>query len=267
MIGQENRHNELENDTVYFRLNNNILAINLYTLKRILMENVLPYKIAKRGDLIVKINGEKLKRVRRELALSKKDIAHMLGISIRAVSQYENENMKIKLYHLDLLERNLKSDLKLPIDIFKIYKEKRIMIEELSNYSQNLRRNLNKDNFSKEIYELLENIGLEQLWPNKAPFDVIIKPDTHQYKIDKIKNEFLPLISTIISNFNQKDMDKIYFISQLLKMFKVKATAIVEDEIDAKQCKLAGIPTIEHKELKQINSTEEFNQLLKKRFN
>ncbi|MCP4763254.1 MAG: hypothetical protein GY870_15885 [archaeon] len=109
-------------------------------------------------------------------------------------------------------------------------------------------------------------MGLNQLWMQKSPFDVFLSlPTGEQMGVDLTES----FISSVFPSIDKKDenanKDRLALISKMMNAIRLSGTAFVEDPIDAKKCKLAHIPVIEKKELKEVKNPKEFKKLVRKK--
>lgn len=259
LVAKSNRRSELEKNAIYFRFDNQVIALSLDTLRQILLENIYPYKIAKRGSFISQFDGSKLQKQRQTLLISRKELSEYLGVSVKTIFEYEKGNINANIERLEQIEKYLGVELRIPYEIFKHI-----------NYIQKLKIPQNKPDPKRddsdlldEISELFEELGISQFWTKKTPFDVLInvpnKTESNNF------NENLSMITSVFSKIGEEHSRRLQFISRLLNAMKINGTAIVQDKIDAKQCKLAGVPAIEHRELKEVKNPNDFKKLVIKK--
>ncbi|MBN2155049.1 MAG: hypothetical protein JW776_03305 [Candidatus Lokiarchaeota archaeon] len=251
LIGIYNRRNELEDNTVYFRLDGHIIAINLYTLIQIIKHNIHPLRIAKRGGYLYKIDGEELKQLREEQSFSRKTLSEKMRISTKTIAEYERKkSVYSQLHHVELLEDILSTEIKKPIHIFDLPKKtKQIIQNRPSAQSQHIE-------IAEEISEILSELGIFQFWTSNSPFDVF-------FLIPGYENN-LQIISGVFSNIQEEDLNRLYNIAQMVKIRNKMGPvrAIVEEPQDVKECKKVGIIPIESKKLKTAKEAKEIVKIL-----
>lgn len=252
LVGINNRRSELEDNTIYFRLDGHIIALNLPTLRNIVFNNLHPQKIAKRGGYIYQINGENLKTLREGQSISRNSLSKALDISIKTLAEYERKKIvNSQIHHVEKLEEILNNELKLPIRIFDIPKKPQKIIQN---------RPTSKDSsIAQEVSENLSDLGIFQFWTTNSPFDVFLMVPGQENK--------LQIVSGIFSNIQPEDLTRLCKIAQIVKIRnKMGAvSAIVEDHDDVKRCKKVGVIPIESKKLKEAKEPKEIFKILSMR--
>ncbi|MHA2087403.1 MAG: helix-turn-helix domain-containing protein, partial [Promethearchaeota archaeon] len=92
LIGLKNRYQKLDDNTIYVRDGLPFITIN--TFENILTNNVFPYVLARRGGGVIFLNGDLMKKIREEHAITRKELSDQLGVAKRTISAYENESMR-----------------------------------------------------------------------------------------------------------------------------------------------------------------------------
>ncbi|HDD60513.1 MAG: hypothetical protein DRN42_02870 [Thermoplasmata archaeon] len=87
VVGRKNIQGEMADDVVYFRFG--LPVITPTTLRNLLVERIPIYAFTAPGGIYVNIDGEVLRRARREMGLSLGNIAQHLGVTRRAAKMYE----------------------------------------------------------------------------------------------------------------------------------------------------------------------------------
>jgi len=251
LVGLYNRRSELEDNTIYFRLDGHIIALNLNTFTQLITHKIHPQKIAKRGGYMYQINGEELKKIRENQSLSRKFLSESLNISIKTIAEYERKKLvHSHIHHVEKLEEIFQQSLKIPIRILDIPKKpKKIEQNRPSSQTHN-------PEIAQEISEILADLGIFQYWTNNSPFDVF-------FRLPGIENQ-LQIISGVFSNIKSEDLNRLYNIAQIVKISTKMGPvrAIVEDDEDIKQCKRAGVLPIYSKELKRAKEAKEILKIL-----
>lgn len=107
---------ELEDDVVYER--GGIYLVKAYTLRSILSGKEV-FILNTCGSYIIKINAKKIKALREELGLSLGELADRVGVSRKAVYEYERGNMHVSIDTALKLIEVLGEGVIEPIDIFR----------------------------------------------------------------------------------------------------------------------------------------------------
>ncbi len=153
VIGSCNRRQELEDNTIYFRMDGHILAFNLSTLMQIVKHNIHPHRIAQRGGYMYQIDGEEIKNLRENQNISRKSLSEALDISVKTIAEYERRKIvNSQIRHVELLEKILQSPLKQPVRIFDIPKKTK-KIEQNRPSPQT-----NNSEIAHEISDILANM-------------------------------------------------------------------------------------------------------------
>ncbi|MEM3279519.1 MAG: helix-turn-helix domain-containing protein, partial [Fervidicoccaceae archaeon] len=87
IIGEFERKIDLHDEVIYMK--DDVPVINPTTLSRLLEKSKDLYIISRRGEFVVKIKGEKLRKKREELGYSLGEVAERLGVSRKAIYEYE----------------------------------------------------------------------------------------------------------------------------------------------------------------------------------
>jgi putative transcriptional regulator len=88
IIGERTRDSDLQRGAVYVRYG--IYAISVPTLSDFILDGIPPLVSVSPGGLYVNIDETLLHTLREEMQLSLGDLAHLLGVSRRTISKYEN---------------------------------------------------------------------------------------------------------------------------------------------------------------------------------
>jgi putative transcriptional regulator len=110
VVGERAGIQSLENDVVYNRFANP--CVNLFTLRKILRGDSVS-RFTKRGQLLVSIDGDTLRKMREERGLSREDMAKILQCTGQTVYRIENQNrIKEDLYEklIDFFKEDIHMD-------------------------------------------------------------------------------------------------------------------------------------------------------------
>jgi len=235
VVGEKNRRQKLETDTIYLRYG--LPAINVETLRHILKDKVYPLIYAKRGGYYVKINGQLLKKLREQMGLSLGELADLIGVSRRAIYEYERDKMDATLETAISLEEVLNTSVLQPIEIFDwIFKFSLDML--LTPQSA----------FEQQIKKHFMRMGMQIMFTEYTPFDAV-SSIRHDYLIAGITKD-------VTKSFIVKKANEISYISKLTKH---DAVVITKDKFK----KLTiSVPIISIPELKKIKDADEFLETL-----
>ncbi len=113
--------NPMEDYVLYDR--HGLPAVTPQTLESVLSGREEIYVYYKRGEFYVSINREKLREIREEKRLSLGDIALALGVTRKAVYDYERGKMDINIDKAEKLVDILGEEILEPINVFRTPKE------------------------------------------------------------------------------------------------------------------------------------------------
>lgn len=114
VVSKKTRKKELKDYVVYERYN--VPAMTPETLRE-LVDSGEVYVYAGRGGYYVKINGKKLREKREEKEMSLGDLAQLLGVSRKAVYEYERKGMNLSFSTALKLIEIFGEDILLPVDV------------------------------------------------------------------------------------------------------------------------------------------------------
>ncbi|MCS7140001.1 MAG: helix-turn-helix domain-containing protein [Candidatus Nezhaarchaeota archaeon] len=166
---------EIDKEVIYEK--QGIYALHVDALRKYL-EGKRWYVYCKGGRFYVKIDGERLRRLREKIGLSLGGLANLLGISRKAVYEYERDEMDatidvaIKLY--EILREFVNEDEALqafkPIDI-------PIMMTSPDIRNHDERFKARRYRLQEEVASKLLKLGFSVLRFRGAPFNLIAKGD------------------------------------------------------------------------------------------
>jgi len=248
LVGQRCRsHGMLPDGVVYER--HGIPAVNKQTVRDILVNKLLPWIYAFRGGLYVKLNSNLLRSAREERNLSIGELAREIGVSKRAINDYERGEMDTSLETAIHMENILENSVFSTIDILK-WKIEVDSIEETTI----------PESIEREVYELFEDIGLSPIILKTTPFD-IFTPNKPTPKSSVVK------VMTVIHKGDAEiNFKRLQMVKELAPIAKVDPLIITEDDpknID--QPIPPGIASMSIQELEQINERNLFIKTIKKK--
>jgi putative transcriptional regulator len=158
IVGERTRDSDLQRGAVYVRYG--IYALSVPTLSDFLVEGIPPLVYVSPGGLYVNIDEKLLRALREERQLSLGDLAHILGVSRRTISKYENgmgTTMEVALRIEELFDTAITR----PIDL-------------LAHESQFAEQ---EEPARGEVLPDLERLGLEIHLTRRAPFEALARYD------------------------------------------------------------------------------------------
>lgn len=238
VIGRRTRVAEMEEGLVYERFG--VPAINPETMESILVNNIFPIIFSSRGGYYVKINGELLRKIRRERGLSLGDVAEQIGVSRRTIYNYENNIAGATFDTALKLEDFLDKSLAMPLNIFEIPKE----IEEQEPPSCG--------EGEKSILERLSSIGLQVYPVKKAPFSALTVEEEKVMltEVARMRLRNLTIRAKLLKSISITTMTSAFFV-------------VDSDKRTIKS--LEGIPVVGRGELDKIEDAEELLEKLKEK--
>nr|MDO8134380.1 transcriptional regulator [Candidatus Njordarchaeum guaymaensis] len=164
LIGERTRKDRVEDDVLYERFS--IPAFSYNTLKQALIHGVFPTVYAKRGGFYVQLNGNKIKQERERESFSLGTLAEHLGVSRRAIYEYERKGMDSTLDTAIKLEELFGTPIATPFNIFSCKAGDRA-IEDMNTLRQI------DDELEESVSRVLSDLGLKVIWAKGTPFDAI----------------------------------------------------------------------------------------------
>ncbi len=246
IVGRSIRSNStIEDGVVYSRYE--IPVVSLETLRNLLLHKIPPLIFAYRGGFKVKFDGDLLKEKRIGKNLSLSDLAREVGISKRAVYEYERGKINVSLETAMMIEEFLDEPLTLAINLFD--EMQRIgSVTQPEKYS-----GAPKSDLEKDVKKHFDALGMkDQLWTKKFPFRVLAK------SVDK--NDELEKSITTITGITRKPIGK-DFTKKILVTYNVSRIAdanplvVVGSEIDQKEFK--GVPILSIDELTKLKKKKD----------
>jgi putative transcriptional regulator len=242
IVGERTRKRPLQDGVVHTR--GSIAAINLETLRRLLEEDFTPLIIAKKGGIFVVIDGQKLKETREAHNLSRGDIAEEIGLSRRAIYEYERDSMSPNIDVAMYLEEMLGVKLIEPLSFLRI--GNKIKVAETVTDNQETH-----SSFSQKAIRILTQLGLNTTIAREAPFDIVTSLRRHV------------VLSRLIQRLVRLDEKRLLFLARLSDVLNEHPAIISSGSQDIDT--IGGIPIVSLKELVKIRNPEDFVALIKSR--
>jgi len=175
LIGEKARGKPLEDDTVYSRYN--ISAVTPKTFESIVLRKVYPLIRASPGGYYVEIDGEAVRKRRRELGLSIGEVAEMIGISRRTLYGYEKGMAKASVSAAYKLIWVLGVPVAKPVNVLEKTKMKR------GRFLTTAKHVITKNKFLRKIFRKFAHHNVTMVSVRKAPFDFVIRVHEEKMKI------------------------------------------------------------------------------------
>jgi putative transcriptional regulator len=229
IVGEHSRDAVLQRGAVYLRYG--IYAVCVATLYDYLVEHIPPLIYASPGGLYVNIDGNAIRELRERNHLSLGDLAHILGVSRRAISKYES-GMGTTLDVAIKLEELFETSVTVPIDLFS-YQTR--FIQQPGNAPA-----------SAALVADLDRIGMECHPLHRAPFEALTIFQEHR----------------ILTGYGtaQRVVKRASLISNLSQVTRTRALCIIKDY--NKQKKVGNTLIIGEKRLHSVEDGFELIELI-----
>jgi len=161
IIGSRVQRGVIGEGALYERFGINV--INPKTFRDAALNRKFPPVYSKRGGLYFRIDGEALRRLRKEGGMSLGDLANKIGVSRKAVYDYESSQMGATLKTVARMEEVLDAGVTMDIDIFDWRCD-----EEPPDKSP-------AGAVAQQLHNKLKTIGCKAIGFNYAPIDVHVR--------------------------------------------------------------------------------------------
>lgn len=161
IIGLRMQKGVIEEDMLYERFGVNV--IHPKTFRDAALRRRLPAVYSKRGGIYFKIDGHTLKACREKKGLSLGQLANLIGVSRKAIYEYERDQMGATIQTVERLERILGSSMVVGIDIFDWHLEGEAPEKNPTGA------------VAKQLHSKLKRIGCRALGFSHAPIDIHAK--------------------------------------------------------------------------------------------
>ena len=156
--------------------------MNFNTFRKILSESAFSYIYAQRGRYVVEIDGDKLREIREQNNMKTSDLAGLVGVSAKAIEQYEKNQTNVKLEVMEKMENIFRTDLRKKVEIMGDMVGKlagiTVSLGEITELSKMMpddkKLDKNVENMVKHISEVMEDVGYQMLNLYNSPFDVLM---------------------------------------------------------------------------------------------
>jgi putative transcriptional regulator len=242
IVGEKTRKRPLHDGVVHTR--GSIPAITLETLRQLLEEKKLPFIITKKGGIYAIVNGDKLKEIRKAQNYSRGTIAEELGLSRRAIYEYERGTMNPTIDVALRLEKLLDSQFIQPFNLLELNAAREVpnMINQFTGKETKL---------AKRALEVMSRLGFRSTITNNTPFDMLTS----------LRQSVL--LSYLKQGLEKLNEERFYFLVKLSEVLNEELTIIASDHPSVESIK--GIPVIYLNELLAIEKPKEFITLIRSR--
>ncbi|HUT28063.1 MAG TPA: transcriptional regulator [Methanomassiliicoccales archaeon] len=235
LVGERSGSGDLEQGIVYSRFDIPIIAFA--TLKDLLVDDEPPFIFAAPGGLYVRLDSELLHRVREERSLSLGTLAEVAGVSRRTIQMYET-GMGAMIDAALRLEEYLGKVIVVPVDPLgykpPAQESKALDMEKC-------------DDFSKNIYTMLMQLGLLVKPTVKCPFEALT--------VDRDL-----LILTGLGKDESRLADKARMVSDLSNITGKESVIFIE-RLRTRHS-IEGTALIGRDELKKIHESERLRKMV-----
>jgi putative transcriptional regulator len=225
LVGERTRGSEMEEGVLYERYG--VPAVTPDTFEGIVTGGPLPCIISSQRGRYVNVDGEALKRMRQEQDMSIGEVARGIGVSKKAVYNYENAGTRASFETALKMEEFFDEPVALPVDILK---RKGAPVAEKTGHQK-----------GGPVMERLKEMGFQVEVIRKAPFDALT--------LESRDVMFTKVIKTNL----RRALEKARIISSLSKTARTGAFFVSETWIEKNN--IAGIPIIRKKELDRFEET------------
>ncbi len=227
IIGVRTRRGEIEEGLVYERYG--LKVISAQTLEMAL-KGEAPMICVKRGGIYVEIDGNRLREARLKMGLSLGELAELVGVSRKAIYEYERGGMRPTLDVALRLEEVLDEDIVEPLDIFKLSCEP----TEFRN------GNDEEEEVVIKTKTALEDLGLKAEAVKKAPFNIVAAKDS----------EKLRMVAEARKRVREIRYLRLDATKELAEVMKARMLVFVEQ--DKERIKdIDGVPVVSIRELRR----------------
>jgi putative transcriptional regulator len=238
LVGERSGSGDLEQGIVYSRFDIPIIA--LATMRDLLMDDEPPFIFAAPGGLYVRMDSELLHHLREERSVSLGTLAEVAGVSRRTIQMYE-AGMGAMIDAALRLEEYLGKQIVVPVDPLNFkppaQDSKPLDMEKC-------------DDFSKNIYTMLMQMGLLVKPTDKCPFEALT--------VDKEL-----LILTGLGKDESRLADKAKMVSDLSRITGKESVIFIE-RLRTRHS-LEGTALIGRDELKNIHESDRLRKMVNAR--
>lgn len=237
VIGERSASGKLEEGVVYSRFGVPIIAAR--TFVDFFEDGVPPFMFSAPGGLYVRLDGERLRKVREERQISLGALAEVAGVSRRTIQMYL-DGMSATIDMAMRLEEFLGEPLVLPVDPFVYTKE---VASKLSAWDD-------LDRLEKDVFRRLEQLGYGVQPTIRCPFEA--------FTTDKE----LILLTAVVSG-GVRLAERAGMVASLSRVTERDSVLFVDRETGRRS--LRGTPLIARQELRKIRDRSRILEIIEER--
>ncbi len=237
VIGLHSSSAELEDGILYTRFG--VPIVSEGTFAEFMLEGVPPLVYAAPGGLYVRLDGEMLKQIRQERAMSLGTLAEAAGVSRKAIQMYES-GMGAMMDIASRIEEFLDTPLLVPLDPFTY----------IAEVAENLKVLEDFEGHNKDIFEMLREIGYSVVPTKKAPFDALASEEEL-------------LLLTGIGEDPRMTEKKAKVVGNLSRVTERKSVIIIHKRTSIEE--IDGTPLVTRDELRRVDHSGDLMELILKR--
>lgn len=255
LIGEKNRRIKLEDFTIYVR--KNLPIVNFKTFESVIKDNLYPYILSKRGGGAIFLDGSRLKLLREEKEVSRKEFSEMVGITKRSLCSYERGLMNTSVETAKKMQEILDVSIIKKINLLKWNFQ--VNLEEL------FQQDVEKSEFDEVIEGVLQDIGFSTFWNkrNLNPYDLFITSKNE--KSEESKDSFFPVCSSINDKAEKLSELKLSNLMKISTILDKIYLHFVDNTFKKSSITSKKLPIIRLKELESIDDVERFKNFIKER--
>ncbi len=237
VIGERSAAGKLREGVVYSRFGVPILSAQ--TFVEFFEDGVPPFVFSAPGGLYVRLDGERLRKVRQERRISLGTLAEVTGVSRRTIQMYL-DGMSATVDMAMRLEAFLGEPLVVPVDPFVYTRE---VATQLSAWDA-------LDRFEKDVFQRLEELGYGVQPTIRCPFEAFTT------------DRELILLTAVGARGARLD-EKAAIVASLSRVTERDSVFFVERETSRRN--LRGMPLIARQELRRIRDRSRILELIEER--
>ncbi|MEM1828328.1 MAG: helix-turn-helix domain-containing protein [Desulfurococcaceae archaeon] len=211
IVANMDNKKKLEDDVVYCK--SGINMVTPQTLENYVLKGEKPFIANIRGNYVLKIDPRKFQEKRRELNLTRGEIASILGLSRKSIYLYEHGEMMVSLNRALKLAELLGEDMFCEFDIFS-----ENVGEEHRYSSIESTMDIPEDNIEQFLWNIARRFNYMFVKLSRTPMDIVIKGNKslvivkegrNMEKIENAEKIAKAMSSRLISISSLKDLEKI----------------------------------------------------------
>ncbi|MHA1925191.1 MAG: transcriptional regulator [Candidatus Thorarchaeota archaeon] len=241
IVGRTTRRGALDDGVLYKRYG--VPTIAPHSFESMIVEEQQPREFIQRGGRFVSIDGEKLKEVRLSLNMTQEELADCIQVSARAVLAYEKNEMAVSVEAAEKLERELETDLIIPVDLLSrmpIPKDRPQTTAPIDNLD-----------LAQRVNDFFEKLEMSVMWTDRAPFHIIAK---------EVGPPLMSGVGSIKSRALKKRVEILKSVSEV-----TESDAVIIVEEGKTEEAVSDLPVIRQLELEEIDEPRELKKIITER--